>query len=243
MFGLAVSGFDARRRHGAEFAVCFLAAGRLASRIGQIAGRYRHPLLCPLIPLGAGLSTALMFKHQPSECQQTVRQKKSGVQDEVLDFRGRTYCLQYSKVSAVEGLGAVTVNPKGVEVPTSADFANFLDDVEEFASQRRARIDGSFVVYFDSTNLVWPSMFSLPQIVAVLRERQPPVILKDRTEAIAIIHRDSHFLTMIVTYLVDIVMALMQPELMPVFATSRDAAENLVIAQIKQQRLGALSAV
>lgn len=199
--------------------------------------RCNHHLLASIITVGTGSVAGALQWNRQSQCQEQSRARLSYTTNSVLEFTGRTYRLQYSSHGGPTGLGYVLVSPKGSEVPTSKDFAAFLDHLEELASQHHTKIEGAFVLYFDTSHVVWPSMCSLPRIASVLRERQPPSILKNRTEGIVVIHNGSRFLGVIVNYFSNIVISILKPELVPVIASSREAADKLLATQLAQRKL------
>eukprot|EP00931_Biecheleriopsis_adriatica_P041237 TRINITY_DN23596_c0_g2_i2.p1 TRINITY_DN23596_c0_g2~~TRINITY_DN23596_c0_g2_i2.p1 ORF type:complete len:192 (+),score=26.99 TRINITY_DN23596_c0_g2_i2:65-640(+) len=176
--GLVLAG-EARRQRGFEFAAS-LRATHLVTSIARLGTSLscRAPPVYSLLA-GAGLAAiALLTARQKVELQRdSQQQQKRAASSHAVQFAGRKYCITYDALGGPCGRGSVLVAPRGSEVPTSEDFAEFLDSVAEFGSGKRCALKG-FVVTFDSTHIVWPSMLSIPHIVAVLRERQPPECLR-----------------------------------------------------------------
>mmetsp|Transcript_87188 Transcript_87188/g.154406 ORF Transcript_87188/g.154406 Transcript_87188/m.154406 type:complete len:243 (-) Transcript_87188:86-814(-) len=233
MLGLAFAHEAPPRWQSLEFAVSFRAT-HLALSFGRLKSLMpgRMPL-CSVLT-GAGVAALAFASQQPMARPVMQREQCPTERSAAVEFSGDKYCLRYSQ-DGPAGLARVLVAPRGSEVPNAQDFSSFLDSVEEFASERHSKIN-SFVAVFDSTQIVWPSMLSIPQIISVLHERQPPAMLRDTTEGIAIIHRDSRWFGMIVKYLVDLVVKVTQPDIVPVFATSREAADLLLVQQVAHRR-------
>merc|ERR1719476_703969 len=99
-----------------------------------------------------------------------------------------------------------------------------------------SELRGDFVAIFDSTDMVWPSVLSIPKIVSVLSSQPPPYELRRHTEAIAIVQGGTRWLTMLVGYLVDLVVAVTTPDVVPIFAASREAAEEALAQQLRHRR-------
>lgn len=147
------------------------------------------------------------------------------------ELSGDKYSIVYDCLGGPAGRASVVVTPRGTAAPTSHDFDKFLDSVGVLSSS--GQFCSGVVAIFDSTHLVWPSLFSIPQIVSVLRERPPPEVLRDNTQAIVIVHRESRFFQLLVTNLVEIVVALTQPTIIPMFATSQQAAQEVAARHLQ----------
>lgn len=233
MLGLGFAHEAPRRWQSVEFAMTFRAT-HLAFSLSRLKSLIacRVPLFSSVLT-GASLA-AFAFSARQLTCPAAQREHCPTERAAAIEFSGEKYCLRYSH-DGPAGLGRVLVSPRGSEVPNAEDFSSFLDSVEKLASERQGSAN-RFVAVFDSTHIVWPSMLSIPQIVSVLKERQPPASLKQSTEGIAIIHRDSQWFGVIVTYLVELVVKLTQAQIVPVFATSREAADHLLTEQCARKQ-------
>jgi hypothetical protein len=245
MLEVIPSGFEARRRRGAEFALSLRVAGQFLSSFGNAALCARYPLVGTAMSMAGGVVATMAGKTYTSlaECESTPRHHQSASSSSTLEFNGRSCSVQYKRGDAPFGFGSLVIRPRWSDIPTKSDFAQVLGFVDKFACQRRSDINDRFISYFDTRLMVWPSMCTLPQVVSLFREQPPSMFLRDHTIGIAILHHDSRWLGMLITYLSELVAILLQPTIMPVFATSCEAADHLLLNQLSNKPASLVSVV
>eukprot|EP00438_Fugacium_kawagutii_P036339 Skav209031 [mRNA] locus=scaffold1809:48199:50381:- [translate_table: standard] len=87
-----------------------------------------------------------------------------------------------------------------------------LDHVNDLVVKEVIKKD--IVVMLDCSDLVWPSLWSCRSFFPVLQERLPAPELRERTQAFAIVQRESFWMRSVV----DTVLLMTQPETIPIFA-------------------------
>lgn len=128
--------------------------------------------------------------------------------------RGNCYDVIYNESGGPKNMGQLLVRPHG---PAEAsDVADCLDHVNRMANKV---IKNDIVVTLDCSDLVWPSIWSCRSFLPVIQERLPSRELRERTQAFAIVQRDSFWMRSVV----DTVLLMTQPETIPIFA--KDSAE------------------
>lgn len=129
--------------------------------------------------------------------------------------RGNCYDVIYNESGGPKNMGQLLVRPHG---PAEAgDVADCLDHVNRMAVNKVIKKD--IVVTLDCSDLVWPSLWSCRSFLPVIQERLPSQELRDRTQAFAIVQRDSFWMRSVV----DTLLLMTQPETIPIFA--KDSAE------------------
>lgn len=237
MLEVIPNGFEVRRRRGAEFALSLRVAGQYLSSFGHTVLCARFPLVGTAMSIAGGLAANMSGNMCMTfaKCTGPLPSHYTASSSCTIEFNGKCCSCQYERGGAPFGFGSLSVRPRWSDIPGKNDFDQVLCFIDKFACQRRSEINNRFVIYFDTTEMVWPSVRILPQIIASFREQPPSVFLRNHTVGIAILHQDSQLLRMIITYLSEIVVVLLQPAIMPVFATSCEAADHLLIDQLSRK--------
>ncbi|CAE7778439.1 unnamed protein product [Symbiodinium pilosum] len=139
----------------------------------------------------------------------------------VVAFRGSCYNIIYDEKSGPQNMGRLLVHPFGP--PETSDVAECLDQVNRLATEQVIKKD--IVVLLDFSDFVWPSpVAAYRSFFPVIRERLPTAELRDKTQAFAIVQRESFW----VRSIVDAMLLMTQPETAPIFAKDqREACERL----------------
>jgi len=133
----------------------------------------------------------------------------------VVSHQGNCYDVIYDEFGGPKNMGQLLVRPRGPQ--GASDVADCLDHVNRMAMNKVIKND--IVCVLDCSELVWPSLWSCRSFYPVIQERLPSQELRERTQAIAIVQRDSFFMRSVV----DTLMLMTQPETSPIFA--KDSAE------------------
>mmetsp|Transcript_164854 Transcript_164854/g.529065 ORF Transcript_164854/g.529065 Transcript_164854/m.529065 type:complete len:246 (-) Transcript_164854:385-1122(-) len=187
--------------------------------------RFRQPLLC-----SAGAAAVAVLAVRRALCREgAARPEGARVRaKDVVEVNGEGYRITFDATGGPGGIGRVVVAPRGSTAPTSRDFSKFLYSVTALAEDHKEDLGRGFVAIFDSSELVFPSMLSIPQIISVVRDQPPPASLRASTRAIAVVAGDSRWNQMIVANVVDMIAAVTKLALVPVFASSLDAADKML---------------
>lgn len=148
--------------------------------------------------------------------------------EDTVELGGDKFSIKYDRHCGPAQAGRILVVAKGSEPPTRCDMGELLDALGDLAESGRCRSSEGVVGVFDMRLLVWPSMFSIPDIVGVLSERSLPAAIRDHTVGVAIVHADSGWLGSCIASLVATISSLLSAEVVPVCASTREEADELL---------------
>ncbi|CAE7225000.1 unnamed protein product [Symbiodinium natans] len=147
----------------------------------------------------------------------------------VVAFQGGCYDVIYDEAGGPKGLGRLLVCPYGT--PATGDVAECLEQVNRLATEKV--IDKDIVVLLDCSDLVWPSPMAFRSFFPIIRERLPVAELRERTQAYAIVQRESFWIRSVV----DAVLLMAQPETSPIFAKDQNEASEHLCARFESPQL------
>lgn len=150
---------------------------------------------------------------------------------------GGKFSIRYDRHCGPARTGRIVVALRGPEPPTRRDAGELLDALHELARNGRCQCGEGVVTVFDLRRLVWPSLFSIPDVLGVLRERPLPAAIRDHTVGIALVRGDSAWTGSCVEGLVATISSLLGAEIMPVCASSREEADELLARKVLGERI------
>eukprot|EP00930_Biecheleria_cincta_P086068 TRINITY_DN75432_c0_g1_i1.p1 TRINITY_DN75432_c0_g1~~TRINITY_DN75432_c0_g1_i1.p1 ORF type:complete len:233 (+),score=36.17 TRINITY_DN75432_c0_g1_i1:67-765(+) len=185
----------------------------------------------------AGLAMPLLATQLWNHAQCFLSMRQEGLREEAvlsarasangtMQHRGETFALIYERRGGPQQMGRLLIWPHGPSPPSPGDVAECLDAVNRWSAENVFRED--FVAVFDISQMVWPSATKIPAHLTAIRERLPSKELRDKTQAFAIVKRESFWFNSII----DAVLLMARPVTIPIFASSQEEA-----SQSLQQRL------
>lgn len=151
--------------------------------------------------------------------QEASSATKSSAND-TLQHQGATFDVTYDRRGGPQQMGRLLIWLHGPSPPSTADVAECLDAVNRWSADNTIRED--IVAVFDISQMVWPSATKIPAHLTAIRERLPRQELRDKTQAFAIVKRESFWFNSIV----DAVLLITRPVTVPIIASSQDEASE-----------------
>lgn len=233
---VALAAESHRHRGAAVLASLRAALGAQPSRaVSQVwlAVAAGHPLACGASTVIAGLLAAGCMQRRDAA---QVERSDARAQDAV-ELGGSKFSIRYDRHCGPARSGRIVVAVRGPEPPTRRDAGELMDAFDDLAGDRRCRCSEGVVTVFDLRLLVWPSLFSISDVLGVLRERPLPAAIRDHTVGVALVHAESAWLGSCVESLVTAVSHLLGAEVVPVCASTREEAEELLRRKSLDKRI------
>jgi len=179
----------------------------------------RNPFLQP-VPLDVSAAESLSLK----AATDTKAEEELKADDSlVVDYAFGCYNMGFKQHSGPNGIGRLIITPAGPGAVTGTDTASFLRDLDDLAA-KQLEIEGDFVCIFDISQIVWPSMLSLPSILRTVAKHKLSEPFKQRTVAFAIVCQQGGWFESVI----DAIIKIKKAESPPIFACEVKDADRLL---------------
>lgn len=154
--------------------------------------------------------------------------RDDGPDEDTVELGGDKFSIKYDRHCGPARAGRILLALKGPDPPIGHDVGELLDSLGDLVKSQRFRSSEGMVGVIDIRLLVWPSVFCIPDLVGILRERSLPAAIRDHTIGIAIVHADSAWLGWSIASLVSMVSHILGAEIVPVCASTCEGADELL---------------